>query len=182
MEELRLPWSSKEGILFGCVIALLSSLIIGGYNLYFNVGYGTDRFLEFLRDLLIAWPIVFVIAFILSNTVVGWIASRFVHRFMAPTDSANTYICFNLIMCVLLMSMSMTFLGGLTGHAVAYLMSGEPIDVMELIETWPAIWPRNFCVAFWVEMLIAQPAARRVMVMIHKKKIANAGGVGNGCE
>jgi len=94
VEELRLPWSNKEGILFGCVIAFLSSLIISGYNLYFNVGYGPDRLVDFVCDFLIVWPIIFLIAFILSNTVVGWIAGKFVRRFMAPTDSTNTYICF----------------------------------------------------------------------------------------
>ena len=176
MEELRLPWSNKEGILFGCVIAFLSSLIISGYNLYFNVGYGPDRLVDFVCDFLIVWPIIFLIAFILSNTVVGWIAGKFVRRFMAPTDSTNTYICFNLIMCVLLMSVILTFVGGLVGETVAYLMSGAEIDVAGLLESWPSIWPRNFCIAFWVEMLIAQPAARRVMVMIHRRKLARAGG------
>ena len=58
---------------------------------------------------------MFIIAFTLSNTVVGWIAGKFVRRFMAPTDSTNTYICFNLIMCVLLMSVILTFVGGLVG-------------------------------------------------------------------
>lgn len=63
MEELRLPWSNKEGILFGCVIAFLSSMIIGGYNFYDAVGYG-DRLTDFVCDFLIVWPIMFIIAFL----------------------------------------------------------------------------------------------------------------------
>ena len=94
---------------------------------------------------------------------------------MSPTDSANTYICFNLIMCVLQMSVILTFLGGLIGQAVAFVMGGHQMDVMELIDNWPRIWPRNFCIAFWIEMLIAQPAARRAMVIIHKRKLAAGG-------
>ena len=67
------------------------------------------------------------------------------------------------------MSVILTFLGGLIGQAIAFLLSGHEMDVMELVYNWPRIWPRNFCIAFWVEMLIAQPAARRVMVIIHRK-------------
>ena len=176
MEELRLPWNTKEGILFGCIIAFLSSMLIGGYNVFDNMGYSLNEFGDFVSDFIIIWPIMFVIAFTLSNTIVGWVAGKVVRKFMSPTDSTNTYICFNLIMCVLQMSVILTFLGGLIGQAVGFVMGGHHIDVMELIDNWPKIWPRNFCIAFWIEMLIAQPAARRAMVIIHRRKIAAAGG------
>ena len=39
-----------------------------------------------------------------------------------------------------------------------YLFS--PINKLKAI---PANWPSNFCIAFWVEMLIAQPIARFAM-------------------
>jgi hypothetical protein len=46
--EYRLPWNAREGIVYGCVIAALSSLIIGGYNVYDIMGYTPDRIGEFL--------------------------------------------------------------------------------------------------------------------------------------
>ena len=146
-------------------------MLIGGFNVYDNMGYSLDTFGDFLKDFVIIWPIMFVLAFILSNTIVGWIAGKVVHRFMAPTDSVNTYICFNLIMCVLQMSLILTFVGGLIGQLVGFVLGGNDMNVMELIENYPRTWPRNFCIAFWVEMLIAQPAARRVMVTIHRRQM-----------
>lgn len=42
------------------------------------------------------------------------------------------------------------------------------------IITFAEHWPRNFCVAFWCEILLAQPIARFVMKQIHKTKKDNA--------
>jgi hypothetical protein len=76
------------------------------------------------------------------------------------------------------MSASMSFLGGLCGQAVEFLETGNGFDLAGLAETWRFIWPRNFCVAFWIEMLVAQPAARMAMTAIHKRKLSGmaAGG------
>jgi len=180
MGDLRLPWNNREGILFGCIIAFLSSMLIGGYNVYDGMGYTVDRFGEFVTQFIVIWPFMFIIAFTLSNTIVGWVSGKVVRKFMAPTDSVNTYICFNLIVCVIQMSVILTFVGGLVGQAVGSVLGDAVIDVAELLENWPRIWPRNFCIAFWVEMLIAQPAARRAMVMVHERQISKAGGEGYG--
>jgi len=53
MAEYRLPWNPREGIIYGCVIAALSSLLIGGYNVYDSMGYTPDRIREFLTDYMI---------------------------------------------------------------------------------------------------------------------------------
>ena len=111
---------------------------------------------------------MFLIAFSLANFVVGGIAGKVVDRFAAPGDSVNARLTMNIIVCVLLMSVILTFVGGLVGESIGFLMGGPSVDVIGLTENWPHIWPRNFCIAFWVEMLIAQPAARAVMVWAHK--------------
>ncbi len=163
----RLPHNPREGIVYGCVIASISSLLIGGYNVYDNMSYSLDTFGDFAIRYLTIWPVMFLIAFVLANTVVGHIAGWIVNRFSAPTDSINSRIVLNIIACVTLMSLILTFLGGLVGETIGSLLGGSEVDVMGLIDNWPKIWPRNFCIAFWVEMLIAQPVARRVMVWAH---------------
>ena len=168
--EYRLPWSAREGIVYGCIIAALSSLIIGGYNVYDIMGYTPDRFWEFLKGYLVTWPVMFLTAFVLASTVVSRIANRVVRRYIGPEDSTNAYICFNIIVNVLLMSVILSFLGGAVGQTVGYLQGGPVPDLAGLAENWPRIWPRNFCIAFWVEMLIAQPAARTAMVWIHTRR------------
>ena len=166
-----MPWNAREGIIYGVIIALLSSLIIGGYNVFDSMGYSIDEFGEFLKKYLVIWPFVFITAFVLATTVVSWIANRVVRKYIGPQDSANAYICFNLIINVLLMSVILSFLGGVVGLSVGHLLGGPSVDIVQLAENWPRIWPRNFCIAFWVEMLIAQPAARFAMVKIHEKKM-----------
>ena len=172
--EYRMPWNAKEGIIYGCVIASISSLLIGGYNVYDNMGYTLDRFDEFAMQYIVIWPVMFLLAFTLVNTVVGRIAKMVVGKYSSPGDSTNAIIAMNIIVCVLLMSVILTFLGGLVGQTIGFMLGGPSVDVMELIENWPHIWPRNFCIAFWVEMLIAQPAARRVMVRMHRARMGTA--------
>ena len=172
-----MPWNAREGIVYGGVIAALSSLIIGGYNVYDIMGYTPDRIGEFLGKYLVIWPFVFVVAFLLATTLVSKIANFVVRRYIGPEDSANAYICCNIIVNVLLMSVILSFLGGVVGESIGGLLGGHGVDLGALAENWPRIWPRNFCIAFWVEMLVAQPAARMVMVRIHTKKMGHSADV-----
>lgn len=137
------------------------------------MGYTPDRFGEFLVQYLAIWPFVFVTAFVLATTAVSKVANAVVRRYIGHDDSANAYLCFNIIINVLLMSVILSFLGGAVGQTVGYLLGGPVTDLAGLADNWPRIWPRNFCIAFWVEMLIAQPAARMAMVRIHTKKMGH---------
>ena len=146
--------------------------MIGGCNVYDNMGYTLDTFTDFLATYIVIWPVMFLVAFTLANTVVGWCAKRIVKRYIGPEDSSNAYICFNIIACVLLMSVILTFLGGLVGETIGFILGGPQMDVLGLAANWINIWPRNFCIAFWVEMLIAQPVARRAMYRMHTSRMA----------
>ena len=173
MSEYRMPWNAREGVIYGCIIASLSSLLIGGFNVYTNMGYSLETFPDFLKNYLVVWPAIFLVAFILAASVVEKVSKIVVRRYAGPNDSTNAYICFNTIVCVLLMSMSMTLIGGIVGQSIGALIGGGTVDIAETVMIWPDIWPRNFCIAFWVEMLIAQPAARKAMVMIHRSSMGD---------
>lgn len=162
MEELRLPWSNKEGLLYGGIIAVITCIIMCEFNLFKNAGrIGLDLFLEGL----ICIPILWIVVMLLMSFIVGRVADCFVRKYTQPGDSFYTKIVFNIIACVLMMSVSMTFIGPTIGH----MMSGEL--TLEALYSWPVNWPTNFCVAFWVEMLIAQPAARYTMKHKHIKML-----------
>ncbi|MCQ2079638.1 MAG: hypothetical protein MJZ38_06270 [archaeon] len=164
MEELRLPRSPKEGIIFGTVVAAISCAIIGGINIYLAVGAD-----EFPRAFVTSYLIVFLFAFVLSNFIVEGIARSIVGRILSPGDSVNAIICFNLIVFVLIMSATMSLLGPLAGQISGCIFYGGSMDVIHILDNWQYIWPRNFCIAFWVEMLIAQPVGRRVMIWMHTR-------------
>ena len=38
MEELRLPWNEKEGLLYGSVIALITAFLMSSINIIDNTG------------------------------------------------------------------------------------------------------------------------------------------------
>lgn len=163
----RLPHNDREGIVYGMIIAGISSLLIGGYNAYDSMGYGIDSFGDFLMDYMLIWPVMFLIAFCLANFVVGRVAVKVLMRYVAPEDSVNARLAMNIMVCVLMMSAILTFVGGLVGGSIGAMLGGQTVEVVEVVRNWPRIWPRNFCIAFWVEMLIAQPAARMAMVRVH---------------
>jgi hypothetical protein len=171
MEELRLPWSNKEGLLYGGVIALITALIMSTMNIAQNMG---GMSVEVLVTSLKCLPVIWIVVMLLMTFVVGRIANAGVRRFTEPTDGFNTRIVFNIIFCVTMMSASMSFIGPFIGE----VLSGN-ITWM-CVSDWPSKWPTNFFVAFWVEMLVAQPIARGVMKGMHMRKIGGiAGGAVN---
>lgn len=158
MGEKRLPMSGKEGFLYGAVICLITCIIM----LMLNVGtaFGTLCTKEVWFAILKTVPVVWVVAMVWESFVIGRIAHMCVHKFVEPTDGFNANILFNILFVVVMMSASMTIIGP--------VVSGEP--VREAFAGWIHHWPRNFCVAFWCECLLAQPIARKVMVVIHNRK------------
>lgn len=60
---------------------------------------------------LIIWPVIFIVAFTLASTVVERVAGMIVGRFAAPIDSANARIVMNIVVCVLMMSATMSSVG-----------------------------------------------------------------------
>lgn len=158
MEEKRLPRNGKEGLLYGGTICLITVIVM----LILNVGTAMGKFdMTTLVAIVTLIPIIWVVAMLLETLVVGRIAQKLVEKFTEPTDGFNTRILFNIVFCVTGMSMIMTIVGSMIG-------TGK-ISLEPFIE-FPQHWPRNFCVAFWCEMLLAQPIARSVMKFIHRDK------------
>lgn len=158
MEEKRLPRNGKEGLLYGGIIAIITVIVM----LFLNVGTalgGINK--ESLKAIFVLTPIIWIIAMLVESLIVGKISEKLVEYFAEPTDGFNTRILFNILFCVTGMSAIMTIVGGMVGAGKLTL---EPF------ETFFAHWPRNFCVAFWCEILLAQPIARKVMKIIHKNE------------
>ncbi|MDF2566837.1 MAG: rane protein [Oscillospiraceae bacterium] len=158
-EETRLPRNGKEGLLYGGIIAAISAMIMTTVNI--GIAFGRlDK--EVILVILKVLPINWAIAMLLALFIEGRIANKFVRKFTEPTDGFNAKILFNILFCVIGMSVCMTVTGGLLGE----LISGTGLS-WEPFLTFPLNWPRNFCIALWCEILIAQPMARSVMKRLH---------------
>lgn len=157
MNETRLPRNGKEGILYGGIICIITVIVM----LILNIGTAFGGFSkEAIKTILILTPIIWIIAMLLESLLVGRISEKLVEKFTEPSDGFNARILFNILFCVTGMSAIMTIVGGMIGEGK---LSLEPFI------TFPSHWPRNFCVAFWCEILLAQPVARKTMKLLHKK-------------
>lgn len=155
--EKSMPRSSKEGLLYGAIICGLTCICMATINISIGMGgISTESLLTALK----AFPIVFIIAMIVENFIVGKVASKLVYSFIPPKDSLNAHILYRTFFTVVGMSIIMTIIGGMLSGGIN----------IEILKEFPISWPRNFCIAIFLELIIVQPIARAVMRLLHEKQ------------
>ena len=151
-----MPTNKKEGIIFGICMCVIMVFFMGLLNISIHLG----KFdLEAIKTNFIAFPVTFIIAFVLENLVIGKINHILLDKFVADADSKNAYILFNCFFIVTLMSLVMTIIGGLLG--------GDNLSTV--LTEFFIRWPRNFCAAFFLNILIAGPISRLILRCIQSK-------------
>ena len=115
-----MPRNKKEELIFGICICLIMVFFMGLLNISVHLG-GFD--LNTLKTAVLAFPLTFIIAFVLENLVIGKINHKLISIFVKDTDSVNSYILFNCFFIVTLMSLVMTIIGGFLGGDNAYTIS-----------------------------------------------------------
>lgn len=90
---------------------------------------------------------VFIAAYFIQNLIVGRLKNYVIKFFLEDEKSPLAFILFNVIFIVTFMSMIMTVIGSLIG--------GESLNF--ILNNYFNVWPRNFCVAFFLNLLIASP-------------------------
>lgn len=100
---------------------------------------------------------VFIAAYIIQNLVVGKAKDYVIKTFLSTEESSLAFMLFNSIFIVTFMSIIMTIIGGIIG--------GE--NFIDILNNYFNIWPRNFCMAFFLNMLIASPVCN----FLYKKLI-----------
>ena len=156
-----MPRNKKEELIFGIFICLIMVFFMGLLNISVHLG-GFD--LNTLKTAVLAFPLTFIIAFVLENLVIGKINHKLISIFVKDTDSVNSYILFNCFFIVTFMSMIMTIIGGLLG--------GD--NLTTVFNNFFINWPRNFCAAFFLNILVAGPVSRFILRTIQSKTKLNA--------
>ena len=103
-----MPTNKKEGLIFGVSMCLIMvffmgllniSIHLGGFNLnsiktaILNISIHLGGLnLNSLKTAIIAFPVTFIIAFILENVVIGKINHMLLEKFVDKSDSKNAYI------------------------------------------------------------------------------------------
>ena len=153
---MNLPRNKKEFALFMAVISIISVNIIAPLITCFEVGFHMYVWADAIKIIPFIW--ISVIALVLiTYKPAEWLTSRIVKE----GDSFSSHIVINILCTVFLMSIFLTVIGTWIGTRQ---VSIEPIRMFFYK------WPRNFAISFAVELFIAQPIARAVMLKIHQIK------------
>lgn len=159
-----MPRNKKEGIIFGICMCCIMVFFMGMLNISIHFG-GFNS--EVMMICLKAFPLTFIIAFVLEGAVVGKINGMLMAKFCGENDSKNAKILFNGFFIVTCMSLIMTFIGGVLG--------GDSISLVT--KEFFIRWPRNFCAAFFLNILVAGPISRAILGMVQRKADAEENSV-----
>lgn len=150
---MRLPRNGKEFTLFLGIISILSVNIIAPLITMFEIGFSLEAWRATYQVMPIIW--VFVIIFVLLTHQP---AEKMANSIVGKDDSFNSKMTINILCNVFLMSIFMTVIGTWVGM--------RSVNMFALTNFFH-VWPRNFAIAFGVELLIAQPIAREVLYRLH---------------
>ena len=150
-----MPANKKENIVFDVCMCVIMVFFMGLLNISIHLG-GFN--LNSIKTTFIAFPVTLIIAYLLETFVVGKINHILLGKFVKETDSKNSFILFNCFFIVTMMSLIMTIIGGLLGG-----------DNLQTIFTEFFIrWSRNFCAAFFLNILIAGPVSRFILRLMQQ--------------
>lgn len=158
-KENRLPQNAKEGILFLLIISLISVNTIAPLIIGFERGFTKEVYFDTLKIL----PIMWIIVVLLVRLVAGPLVGKIMPKFVGQTDGFNARVLLNTLLNVTVLSVCLTIIGTWVGTQTFSL---EPL------KNFLYIWPRNFAIAFWIELLVAQPIARFAMKKLHESQSA----------
>ncbi len=153
--HMKLPRTKKEFALFMGIISILSVNIIAPLITCFEFKFHLSVWANVLTVIPFLWLAVVVLVLITYKPA-EWLT----HRIVSQGDSFRSVVTINTLCTVFLLSIILTVVGTWIGSRTISL---EPI-VKFFYK-----WPRNFAISLGVELLIAQPIARLVMLKLHQR-------------
>lgn len=156
-KENRLPQSAGEGIIFMLVISFISVNTIAPIIMFMETGVSLETYVEFLKIVPVMWFIVILMVRFVAGPLIG----KIMPKFQGETDGFNARFLLNIVLNVTILSLTLTIIGTWVGN--------REISADIFTRFFPT-WFRNFGIAFWIEVIVAQPIARFVMVKIHQSK------------
>ena len=151
---MKLPRNKKEFILFMAVISIISVNIIAPVITCFEFNFSLAPYQNVLRSIPFVWLGVIAVVLI-TYLPAEWMTNKIISK----DDSYNSHIVINILCTVFLMSIILTVLATwIATHNIS----------MDPIYGFFYKWPRNFAISLGVEMLIAQPIARFIMLKFHQ--------------
>ena len=152
-----LPQNAKEGILFLLIISIISVNTIAPIIMGLEREFSKEVYIDTLKII----PIMWVVVVLLVRLVAGPLVGKIMPKFVGQTDGFNARILLNTVLNVTVLSICLSIIG-------TWIGMGEV--TLDPFKNFLHIWPRNFAIAFWIELIVAQPIARFVMKKMHQNK------------
>ncbi|WP_240463755.1 hypothetical protein [Paenibacillus apiarius] len=143
------------------IISIISVNTIAPIIMGLELGFSKEVYLDSLKMI----PFMWVIAILSVRLIAGPLVGKLMPKFVGQTDGFIARVLLNTILNVTVLSLWLSIIGTWVGTKQISL---EPF------ENFLHIWPRNFGVAFWIELLIAQPIARFAMKKLHARQASKA--------
>ena len=160
-KEERLPQNAKEGILFLLIVSIISVNTIAPMIMGMERGFTKENYIETLKII----PFMWVIVVLLVRLVAGPLVGKIMPKLVGQTDGFNARVLLTIFLNVTILSILLTIIGTWVGTRQISL---EPF------QNFFHSWFRNFGIAFWIELLIAQPIVRFAMKKIHARQTNRA--------
>lgn len=142
------------------IISIISVNTISPIIVGLERGFSKEVYLDTLKII----PIMWIIVILLVRLVAGPIVGKLLPKFIRQTDGFNARVLLNTLLNVTVLSLFLSIIGSWIGLKQISLAP---------FENFLHIWPRNFAIAFWIELLLAQPIARYAMKQIHIRQDFN---------
>lgn len=158
--RMKLPRSTKDFVIFLLIVSLISVNTIAPIITMYEMGFSMETWRMTLSVIPFIWVAV-VILVLLTHPI----AEKMTQNFLSKGDSFNATLTVNILFNVFLMSIFMTIIGTWIGMGKISWLPFQNFFIN---------WPRNFAISFAIEALLAQPIARQVLYMLHKRQDAQA--------
>lgn len=152
---MKLPRSKREFTLFLLVLSIISMNIIAPLITCFEMGFSIKTWIHVFSIMPILWPCV-VATVLITYKPAEFLTSKLIQE----GDSFHAVISINILCTVFLMSIILTIVGSWVGVREI---------TMEPLVNFFYKWPRNFSISLATELLVAQPIARRIIFIKHKR-------------
>jgi hypothetical protein len=139
------------------IVSIISVNTIAPVITGLELGFSKEVYLDTLKIL----PIMWLIVLFSVRMIAGPLVAKLMPKFAGQTDGFNARVLLTILLNVTVLSMLLSVIGTWVGTSQISLAP---------FENYLHIWPRNFAVAFWIELLVAQPAARWAMKTLHTWK------------
>ncbi|MCR2033407.1 hypothetical protein [Anaerofustis stercorihominis] len=102
-------------------------------------------------------PFVFIAAYLIQNFAVGKLKDKWINFFFSEEESEYAFMLFNGIFIFTVMFIIMTVVGA--------VIAGDYVN--EILSNYFLIWTRNFCAAFFINIILAGPISRFVAAKVN---------------